>query len=124
MSTVGHPLSDVCNLMMPFYQARDPNATMHDMSAFLPGRTAGLPQPEQIMAWYTEVSGYDPRAEVSWGMAFCIFKLAAICQGIAARYAVRQASSEKAKQHAETRAPLARLAWALAQDARGDNAKL
>ena len=124
MSTVGHPLSDVCNLMMLFYQAKDPNATMHDMSGFLPGRTPGLPQPDQIMAWYTEVSGYDPRREVSWGMAFCIFKLAAICQGIAARYAARQASSEKAKQHAVIRTPLAELAWSLAQQAKGDNAKL
>ncbi|KAI9171263.1 Acyl-CoA dehydrogenase family member 10 [Paramyrothecium foliicola] len=124
MSTIGHPLSDVCNLMMQFYMAKHPGAAMHDISGFLPGRTPGMPQPEQIVAWYTDVSGYNPQAEISWGMAFCLFKLAAICQGIAARYAVRQASSEKAKQHATTRGPLAEVAWKLAQEAKGDSPKL
>ena len=61
---------------------------------------------------------------MSWGMAFNIFKLAAVCQGIAARYARRQASSEKAKQHAITRFPLAEFAWSLAQEAGGKGAKL
>lgn len=117
MSTVGHPLSDVCNLLMQFYTAKAPGAGPSSAAAFLPGRTPGLPTEEQALSWYTAISGYDPRAELTWGMAFNVFKLAAVCQGIAARYAVRQASSEKAKQHAVTRFPLAEFAWKLAQDA-------
>ena len=125
MSTIGHPLSDVCNFMTNFYTARQPGASPYDASGFLPGRTPGLPQPEQILEWYRELSGYDPLSEVSWGMAFNIFKLAAVCQGIAARYAVRQASSEKAKHHAATRHPMGSFAWRLAETAKeGEGAKL
>ena len=53
-------------------------------------------------------------------MAFNIFRLAAVCQGIAARYAVRQASSAQAKSHAEARMPLGQVAWLLAQDAQDE----
>jgi acyl-CoA dehydrogenase len=117
MSTIGHPLSDVCNFMTNFYTAQHSGASPYDASGFLPGATPGLPQPEQILSWYTETSGYDPRSEISWGMAFNIWRLAGVCQGIAARYAMRQASSEKAKHHAVTRGPMAEFAWALAKAA-------
>ena len=122
MSTVGHPLSDVCNFMTNFYTAKYAGAAPYDASGFLPGRTPGLPQPEQIVSWYREVAGWDPTPEVSWGMAFNIWKLAGVCQGIAARYAARQASSEMAKHHAATRAPMAEFAWELAQQAGGGGA--
>lgn len=135
MATVGHPLSDVCNFLTNFYTARrqeeveqastsasasasGPSISPHDTSPFLPGRTPGLPTADDVVRWYAEASGYDPRGELTWGMAFSIFKLAAVCQGIAARYAVRQASSEKARQHAEARGPMAEFAWALAKEAR------
>jgi aminoglycoside phosphotransferase (APT) family kinase protein len=117
MATIGHPLSDICNLLTNFYSAKAPGSTPYDTSGFLPGRTPGLPQPEQILEWYTGQSGYDPRSEVPWGMSFSIWKLAGVCQGIAARYALRQASSEKARQHAETRGSLAKFAWQLAKEA-------
>lgn len=126
MSTIGHPLSDVCNFMTNFFTAQQIGAAPYDASGFLPGRTPGLPQPDQIVAWYRETSDWDPEPDVPWGMAFNIWRLAAVCQGIAARYARRQASSEKAKNHAVTRTPMAQFAWKLAQEARRDavNAKL
>ncbi|EHK15736.1 uncharacterized protein TRIVIDRAFT_214939 [Trichoderma virens Gv29-8] len=124
MSTIGHPLSDVCNFITQFYLARSPGASAYSDSAqFLPGKTPGLPQPDQILQWYTEISGYDPRPELSWGAAFNIFKLAGVCQGIAARYAARQASSAKAKMYIGTRVPLANFAWELAQEARDSKAR-
>lgn len=118
MSTIGHPLSDVCNMLTNFYVARHVGTgekTPFDASAFLPGRTPGLPQPDQIISWYRETAGWDPAPEVEWGMAFSIWKLAGVLQGIAARYAARQASSEKAKHHAATRGPMANMAWRVAQ---------
>lgn len=124
MSTIGHPLSDVCNFITQFYLARSPGASAYsDSEKFLPGATPGLPQPDEILQWYTEVSGYDPRPELSWGAAFNIFKLAGVCQGIAARYAARQASSAKAKMYIGTRGPLAEFAWELAQQARDAKAR-
>lgn len=112
MSTVGHPLSDVCNLLTSFYTARYPGAAPFDASGFLPGCVPGLPQPEQMLEWYGEAAGWEPSAdEVKWGVAFNIWKLAGVCQGIAARYAVRQASNEKARHHGATRVALAEYAW-------------
>ncbi|KAG6003422.1 hypothetical protein E4U21_002055 [Claviceps maximensis] len=117
MSTVGHPLSDVCNLLMQYYMSRRPGVGVPSASGFLPGRTPGLPTKEQLLDWYVNISEYDARRDMSWGMAFNVFKLAGVCQGIAARYARRQASSEKAKEYAVGRGPLAQFAWELAQEA-------
>lgn len=124
MSTVGHPLSDVCNFLTSFYLA-DNVKTHYDTSGFLPGRTSGLPQPDQILAWYRETAGWDPVPELTWGMSFSIFKLSGVLQGIAARYAARQASSEMARSHAATRGAMAEFAWKLAQEAgAGTSSKL
>lgn len=125
MATIGHPLSDVCNFLTQFYLAKNPVAAVHgSVDGFLPGRTPGMPQPDQILQWYTAASGYDPRSSINWGMSFNLFKLAGVIQGIAARYAVRQASSAKAKDHAAARGPLAEYAWKLASDTTKDGPKL
>ncbi|KAK7908132.1 phosphotransferase enzyme family protein [Apiospora marii] len=124
MSTVGHPLSDLANIMHPFYIASgDPsgggsNSAMRhagSSEAFLPGRTPGLPAPAELMEWYAATAGWDPRPEMNWAVAFSVFRLSAICQGIAARVATRQASSEKARNHAEAMYPLAEFAWTLVE---------
>lgn len=117
MATVGHPLSDICNFVTQFYTGRQPNVGLSDTDGFLPGKTPGLPQVKQILEWYTATAGYDPRADITWGMAFSLWKLSAICQGIAARYATRQASSEQARIYAEKRGPTAESAWVLAKEA-------
>ncbi|KAI1496564.1 aminoglycoside phosphotransferase-like protein [Biscogniauxia marginata] len=127
MSTVGHPLSDLANLMQPFYSAemltwgndgKGSSATKAITSspAFLPGATPGLPTPETVLRWYAEAAGtWDPAPEIGWAVAFGAFRLAAICQGIAARVATRQASSESARRHGEAMFPLGELAWVLAR---------
>ena len=51
--------------------------------------------------------------ELKWGNAFNVFKGAIIMQGIAARYAVRQASSEKAKEYGALMGPMGEVAWDL-----------
>lgn len=111
MSTVGHPLSDLCNILTPFFTASHGGVNAHP--EFLAGATPGLPQPAQLVRWYAQTSGWDPTSELNWGMAFNMFRSSAICQGIAARLAQRQASSEQAKRHADTRGPLAEVAWHL-----------
>lgn len=120
MSTVGHPLSDLANLMHPFYLARGAVVLRHAGSseAFLPDAgTPGLPTPDEILGWYRDAAGWDPAPDMDWAVAFSVFRLAAICQGIAARVATRQASSEQARQHADAMFPLAEFAWSLAQKA-------
>lgn len=127
MSTVGHPLSDVVNLTSPFSMALcagDP--ANRDLSfpylsnpeAFLPGATPGLPSVDELLAWYVEAGGgsYDPRPDMSWGCAFGVLRSAGILQGIAARVARRQATSEVAGNYAGSFRSLGELAWRLAEE--------
>jgi aminoglycoside phosphotransferase (APT) family kinase protein len=109
MSTIGHPLSDLINLTTPYY-LKDQNA-VRSVPAFQEGKTPGLPTEKDLVRWYAEVAGWDPSPELGWGIAFGFFRATCIYQGIAARWAVRQASSEKAKINAEARHPMGQLAW-------------
>ncbi len=143
MSTIGNPLSDISNLVTPYFTARlDPSRSVNVHPGFRPRATRGLPTPEEIFSLYFSVADApapntapssveltlrssthkaDPRdraRELQWAQAFNIFRLAAICQGIAARLAGRQASSEQARRHGEARTGLAEFAWELVQSAR------
>ncbi|KAI9878123.1 MAG: hypothetical protein M1830_001806 [Pleopsidium flavum] len=109
MSTIGHPLSDLSNLLTPYLTAHTRTPS------FIPGTTPGLPSRDQCIRWYTEVAGWDPTDDITWGDAFGIFRGSVIMQGIAARYAVRQASSEKAREYAALMGPFGEFAWGLVE---------
>ena len=123
MSTIGHPLSDLVNLITP-YQLQLASAhqfttsSLRSCSGFRPGATPGLPTQEQLIRWYSEVAGWDTSPELKWGIAFGFFRATCIFQGIAARWAVRQASSAKARENAEARHPMGALAWDAVKEAR------
>jgi aminoglycoside phosphotransferase (APT) family kinase protein len=118
MSTIGHPLSDLNNLLSPYLTASSSKAASvgRAHSGFKPGATPGLPSREQLIAWYTEVAGWDPRPDLTWGDAFATYRNTIIMQGIAARYAVRQASSAQAKDYGDMMKPYAEVAWDLVQE--------
>lgn len=117
MSTIGHPLSDLCNLLTPFTTATSSTARSigRGSESFLDGQTPGLPTKEQCIEWYRETSGYDPQPDMTWGEAFGIYRGSIIMQGIAARYALRQASSARAQEYAVQMKPFATVAWDLVQ---------
>ncbi|KAK4142631.1 kinase-like domain-containing protein [Dichotomopilus funicola] len=163
MSTIGHPLSDISNLLTPYFTARlDPRRSVNVHPGFRPRATRGLPTPDEITSLYFTVASLpsptsprpsssleltlhrhnhnhhdddhihhssggrstnispERRRELQWAQAFNIFRLAAICQGIAARQAGRQASSEQARRYGDARGPLAEFAWQLVQSARSE----
>ena len=117
MSTIGHPLSDLSNLLSPFTLA------LHDLSkelaslantTFSPSSAAaGLPFRKECIKWYAEATGWDARDELQWGDSFGVFRNSVIMQGIAARYALRQTSSEKAQDYAAQMGPFGEFAWKL-----------
>jgi len=65
MSTIGHPLSDLINLIMP-YALKDATEVRH-LPQFKEGATPGLPSEHDLVKWYAEVSGYDPSSDLIWG---------------------------------------------------------
>ncbi|KAB8233590.1 hypothetical protein ETB97_011051 [Aspergillus alliaceus] len=105
MATVGHPLSDFCNLTSPYYL----DGTDHTTESFQ--RVPGLPARDDCVRWYREVAGWDPTPDLPWGDAFFAWRLSIILQGVKARYALRQASSAQAHEHAKKTTPFALVAW-------------
>ena len=98
MSTIGHPLSDLVNLVTPWSMTDNTyGITAHQM--FDTSKViAGLPTMDQCIEWYGEVAGWDPVPAISWGVAFWLFRTTVVMQGIAARYASRQATGATAKE--------------------------
>ncbi|KAL8953283.1 MAG: hypothetical protein Q9222_000849 [Ikaeria aurantiellina] len=117
MSTLGHPLSDLSNLLSPFTFALQPPSealASRVNTAFSPSAdTPGLPSRSQCIDWYAEVAGWDPAPEAGWGDAFGVFRNSVIMQGIAARHAMRQASSARAEEYAVQMGPFGEFAWGL-----------
>jgi len=111
MATIGHPLSDLSNVTSPYYL----RAPEHDVETFKPERTPGLPSREQCIRWYAEAAGWDPMPDLLWGDAFFVLRGSVIMQGIAARYALRQASGARASEYAKASIPFASYAWELAR---------
>lgn len=119
MATVGHPLSDFCNLTSP-YILTGPSPYLKDSpvqakDSFHPSTIPGLPTRADCVRWYSEVAGYDPTADLLWGDAFHSFRGSVIMQGIAARHALRQASSSRALDYGARTKPFALEAWARVQ---------
>lgn len=111
MATVGHPLSDLCNLTSPYILDGTDSRVAH----FKPNAIPGLPSREDVVRWYTEAAGWDPTPDLLWGDAFFTFRSSVIMQGIAARYALRQASSARAKDYGGRTKPFALEAWGRVQ---------
>ncbi|QIW95325.1 hypothetical protein AMS68_000843 [Peltaster fructicola] len=130
MSTIGHPLSDLTNLLMPHTTADSKRAQAIGRAhpGFLAGAIPGLPTKEQCLKWYAAVAGWEySKAEFTWGEAFSVYRGSIIMQGIAARFAQRQASSAKAKDYAVQMKPFGEVAWELVESAKqqvADKAKL
>lgn len=113
MSTIGHPLSDLCTLLGVYYTAEADLQWNMQNTAFRSGIVEGLPTVDRALAQYARVAGWDPAPDMHWAMAFSMMRGAVICQGIAARVARRQASSEEAKKYADSFVPMAEYSWTL-----------
>ncbi|KAK5086603.1 hypothetical protein LTR64_000587 [Lithohypha guttulata] len=129
MSTIGHPLSDFVNLVGPYTwsmgeaKLQGGTGTTRARPEFEPGATPGLPRLEQLVEWYKEETGYDLAQDLTWGSAFSGFRGAIIMQGIAARYAQRQASSSKAMEYGSQMRPYAIWAWSCVESIKNSTSK-
>ncbi len=126
MSTLGHPLSDLANLLSPFIFALNPSIALsaHTNRAFSPfALTPGLPSRAQCIAWYAEVAGWDPGSDMRWGDTFGVFRNGVVMHGVAARYALRQASSQRAQEHGSMMGAYSDFAWSLVAMLKEKNAR-
>jgi aminoglycoside phosphotransferase (APT) family kinase protein len=106
LSTIGHPLSDLSNLLQPFYVPESA-----DMLGFK-GAKQALPVPgadELIQVYCSSLGQTYPIDRWIFAVAFSFFRLSVILQGIAARVARKQASSAEAKSYAARFKPVAQM---------------
>jgi aminoglycoside phosphotransferase (APT) family kinase protein len=117
LSTLGHPLADFS------YHAMAWNITPGDFRGIhgLDLAALGIPDQNAYLARYCERTGLvslqDLQADWNFYMAYNLFRMAAILQGIAKRVEDGTAASAQALRAAAGARPLARLGWQFAQKA-------
>jgi aminoglycoside phosphotransferase (APT) family kinase protein len=115
LSTLGHPLADFSYHCMAWHI---PPGAFRGIGG-LDHAALGIPVESEYVARYCERTGFTTPALLAqdWNfyLAYNLFRMAAILQGIAKRVEDGTASSEQAKQAAAGARPLAELGWSFAQ---------
>ena len=115
LSTLGHPLADFSYHCMSWHIP----AALGRGIAGLDLAALGIPSEDTHIRNYCERTGIaTPEAlRVDWSfyLAYNMFRIAAILQGIAKRVEAGTASSAQAKASGDTARPMAQLAWSFAQ---------
>ncbi|KAJ1979393.1 hypothetical protein H4R34_002845 [Dimargaris verticillata] len=102
LSTLGHPLSDLANLLQPFSTPNDtPSVVLRGFKGAPGSETQSLPTENELIDLYSRLTQRNVKAHWYFNVAFGYFRLAVIAQGIAARRAKNQASSAQAKLHGD-----------------------
>lgn len=113
LSTLGDPMADFSYLLigwvLPASQKNGINGA--DLKAL------GIPSVEETVARYAEKAGVAAPTNLDWLMAYNLFRLAAICQGIGGRVRDGTAASAHAVAMAAQVEPLSAAAWAFAKKA-------
>jgi aminoglycoside phosphotransferase (APT) family kinase protein len=115
LSTVGHPLADFSYHCMAWHI---PPGTFRGIGG-LDHAALGIPLESDYVRRYCERSGRGTPAglQADWNfyLAYNLFRIAAIVQGIAKRVEAGTAASEQARQSGAGARPLAELGWSFAQ---------
>lgn len=115
LSTIGHPLSDLSNLLQPFYvpasHGSDDGNRVVGMLGFKDSKEPlPIPGADELLQHYCHILGSPyPIPQWKFAVAFSFFRLAVILQGIAARVARKQASSAQAASYASRFKPVAQI---------------
>jgi aminoglycoside phosphotransferase (APT) family kinase protein len=117
LSTLGHPLADFSYHCMAWHIPAQLSRGIGGLD--LPG--LGIPSEADYIRRYCQRTGLATpeslQADWSFFMAYNIFRIAAILQGIAKRVEAGTASSAQAVSSGAGARPLAQLAWKFAQQA-------
>ncbi len=110
LSTLGHPLADFSYHCMSWHI--EPGAFRG--IAGLDHAALGIPSEAAYIARYCERTGRDGIAHWNFYLAFGLFRIAAILQGIAKRALEGTAASAQAVETGKRARPLAELGWSRA----------
>ena len=117
LSTLGHPLADFSYHCMSWHI---PPGLFRGIGG-LDVKALGIPSEDEYIALYCQRTGIAQPAQLKadWNfyLAYNMFRLAAILQGIAKRVEAGTASSDQAVKSAAGARPMAEMAWRFASGA-------
>lgn len=110
LSTLGHPLADLAYNCLPF-------RLRHEQFEGFAGqeRPSGLPTEAAYLEAYCKRTGRSGLPQWDWYIAFAMFRLAAIAQGIMGRVVAGTANDPNARDRGRRARPLGEAAWALVE---------
>ena len=115
LSTIGHPLADFSYHCMAWHI---PPGTFRGIGG-VDVKSLGIPTEDEYIHRYCDRTGLttpaDLKADWNFYLAYNMFRIAAILQGIAKRVEAGTASSAQAKALGAGARPMAELAWKFAQ---------
>lgn len=110
LSTLGHPLGDLAYNCIPF---RLPHEIFEGFAG--EPRPAGIPTEEEYLEAYCKRTRRSAIPHWDFYLAFAIFRLAAIAQGIMGRVVAGTANDPNARDRGARARPLAETAWTIVQ---------
>jgi len=117
LSTLGHPLADFSYHCMSWHI---PHGSFRGIGG-LDHAALGIPAEDEYMRRYCDRTGLATvdglKADWNFYMAYNLFRIAAILQGIAKRVQDGTASSAQAASSGASARPMAELAWQFAREA-------
>lgn len=113
LSTLGHPLADFTYFLMVWHFP--PSVRGGLMGVDL--EALGVPSMQDAVERYSERTGRDGVPDLEFCLAYNMFRLCSIAQGVYARALQGNASSPQAMEMGKQVRPLAMLAWRYAKQA-------
>lgn len=114
LSTLGHPLADLAYYCLPYYLPSDMEGMRglqgEDLEAL------GVPDEQETIARYCAKTGRDGIDDWHVFLAFSLFRLAAILQGVYKRALDGNAANANALQVGKRASLLADIGWKIASD--------
>ena len=111
ISTLGHPVADFAYHCMPWRLPPQTGRGFHGLDL----ATLGIPAEEEYLAAYCRRTGRDRPVHWEYYMAYNMWRLAAILQGIMGRAVDGTAASAHAAEMGGMARSLAEFAWAQAE---------
>jgi aminoglycoside phosphotransferase (APT) family kinase protein len=113
LSTLGHPLADFAYHLVSWHAKPCVARGLDGLDL----KALGIPAEPEYIAAYERRVGRHVEADWNFYLAYNLFRLAAIVQGIAKRSKEGTASSQTAEEVGRHALPLAELGWTFAQKA-------
>jgi aminoglycoside phosphotransferase (APT) family kinase protein len=114
LSTLGHPLADLAYNCIPYY-LKDMDEGFYGLDSDV----QGIPSEEEYLAAYCRRTGRSEIPAWSFYVAFALFRIAAISQGIMGRVIAGTANDPNARLRGERARPLSDAAWRVVEEAGG-----